>query len=366
MDVYLQNIKESLVQKNYHKWHVILGTEACDLDSAVSSVVYAYLLTKLCSDASKVDTLFLPILNIHRSSLITRRDIAHSFQKINIPLDLLPCKNEINLKELASSGKLELTLVDHNILAPQDKYLENYVSEIIDHHKDERIEKHKNVKTRLEAVGSCATLIAEEFFNKASKDISKEIASLLYDTILLDTINFSPEAKKGTPLDEIYVTKLEAILNTKDRNQTFLAAQNAKFDVTGLSFSQLLTRDLKVAANDNISVAVPSVAISLKNVPDVCAQLETFVNENNFDVIVVVGITCSEETVKRELLVYSASPRKSKDLIAELKEVKDPSLNLKQIATEVNSSRIHLFSQGNTTASRKVILPVIRSFIDKI
>ena len=62
MDQYLTSIREKLKDVN-DKTSVtfVIGNESCDLDSAVSAIVYAYFLnTKTESD----DSLVVPILNV--------------------------------------------------------------------------------------------------------------------------------------------------------------------------------------------------------------------------------------------------------------------------------------------------------------
>lgn len=54
---------------------------------------------------------------------------------------------------------------------------------------------------------------------------------------MLDTVCLAPEAGRTTPKDELYVTKLEAVLLNVDRKKTFDDLQNAKADVSGTTFS---------------------------------------------------------------------------------------------------------------------------------
>lgn len=63
------------------------------------------------------------------------------------------------------------------------------VVEIVDHRKIHETEKFVNAYNQIELVGSCATIIAEKFYQQ-NTPISKESAVLLYSAIISNTINF--------------------------------------------------------------------------------------------------------------------------------------------------------------------------------
>jgi len=65
----------------------------------------------------------------------------------------------------------------------------NQVIEIIDHRKIHQADKFPNAKTKIELVGSAATLIGERFQQEKIKP-SKEAAALLFSAIVSNTINF--------------------------------------------------------------------------------------------------------------------------------------------------------------------------------
>ena len=67
---------------------------------------------------------------------------------------------------------------------------------------------------------------------------------LLRDTILIDTVNLSPHAKKATELDFSMLAKIEEIvLNFPPRNETFCDLQNAKNDIGSFTINQLMRKD---------------------------------------------------------------------------------------------------------------------------
>lgn len=86
---------------------------------------------------------------------------------------------DIDLKTVID--KLEVCLVDHHVLNKKNEYLFKYVTQIFDHRPvDTNVNWNKdNVKIRIEQVGSCATLIADEIL-KDTNQLTHVLATLLY------------------------------------------------------------------------------------------------------------------------------------------------------------------------------------------
>jgi exopolyphosphatase len=126
----------------------------------------------------------------------------------------------------------------------------------------------RNIKQTIEPVGSCATLIGEIVLTgSAGGTVNATIAALLRQTIILDTMNFSPLAKKTTPKDEIMVKELEmadCLGAAQSRSLVFSNLIQAKSDVSGLSTIQLLKKDLKVLRVAGLQVAVSSIPVLVK------------------------------------------------------------------------------------------------------
>jgi hypothetical protein len=78
------------------------------------------------------------------------------------------------------AGKLQLTLVDHHVLSPENKFLRTSVVEIIDHHPQDPAWLWSQQKVTLTTVGSCCTLVANEVIQRCPQLISRQIATLLY------------------------------------------------------------------------------------------------------------------------------------------------------------------------------------------
>ena len=86
--------------------------------------------------------------------------------------------------------------------------------------------------------------------------------------MLIDTANLSPAANWATEVDRNAVEKLEAILKgcgSYDRNETFEKLMAAKSDVSKLTAEQILRKDAKVVAiNEVPSVVVAAFPLSVE------------------------------------------------------------------------------------------------------
>ncbi|XP_076337616.1 exopolyphosphatase PRUNE1-like isoform X2 [Tachypleus tridentatus] len=345
--------------------HVVLGNESCDLDSAVTSIVTAFL---LCQRKSELECVVLPVLNVVRKDFRLRTEVTFFLQKTNIPLDLLIFKDEIDLEKLAKEKKLYLTLVDHNILSADQQCLEEAVVRVIDHHKLECRDRGVRCDMTVEMVGSCCTLVAEKMFTMCPSVIDQQVAMLLYGTILLDTVCLLKEAKRVTQKDIDIVTKLETKLEKVERIEVFEALQKAKLDISGLTIEEMLRKDLKVVEGNKFRIAMPSISgflEDLKAKPKLSIALEEYITKNNYHGLVIMTIHHNTETqkVQRQIAVYSPNPVIKEQLVNTLKGAQEPGLELEPL--NLGISYLMSFNQRNIAASRKVVLPLVRSFIQE-
>ncbi|KAG8130669.1 hypothetical protein E2320_017258, partial [Naja naja] len=153
------------VSRNKHldKVHVVLGKKSCDLDSLISALAYAYYLEKV----SPSNIVCLPVLNISRREICYHPETRFILEELNIPESLHIFRDEINLYQLNSEGKLLLTLVHSSTLTSEDKNLESAVVKVI-------IPKEQN-----ELLESASCLVAKELLRKAPELITQPLAHLL-------------------------------------------------------------------------------------------------------------------------------------------------------------------------------------------
>ncbi|XP_066124100.1 exopolyphosphatase PRUNE1 isoform X4 [Saccopteryx bilineata] len=264
MEDYLQGCRAALQESQ--PLHVVLGNEACDLDSMVSALALAFYLAK----TTQAGDVFVPVLNIKRSELPLRGDSVFFLQKIHIPESLLIFRDEIDLHALHQAGQLTLILVDHHVLPRSDAALEEVVTEVLDHRPIEQ-KRCPPCHVSVELVGSCSTLVTERILKGAPEILDRQIAALLHGTIILDCVNMDVKIGKATLKDNKYVEKLEALFpDLPKRNDIFDSLQKAKFDVSGLTTEQMLRKDQKTIFRQGIKVAISAIYMDL----EICGVLE--------------------------------------------------------------------------------------------
>ncbi|KAM9782582.1 exopolyphosphatase PRUNE1 [Neosynchiropus ocellatus] len=341
--------------------HVVLGNEACDVDSMVSALVYAYFLHKTIGG----ETVHIPLLNIRQSDLVLRSDNVFLLRQTGLSPDLLVFRDQMDLRALQQTGRLRLTLVDHNVLPSSDRDLEGAVVEVMDHHLLER--DPSSCSITVETVGSCCTLVAERVLQKGPEVLDQQLAQLLYAAVLLDCVNMAPAAGKVTPKDSQIAAALEMRFpGLPQRGALFQALQKAKFDVTGLTTQQMLLKDMK-AVSGSLSLVISVLYIPLEDFlrpSDVEDELSAFCRQLGLDLLVLMTISFTDaQQPVRELAVFSHSATCRDQLSQHLEQAQNPGLNLVPLSSP--HPHITAYHQGNTLASRKKVLPLVKDFLQE-
>ncbi|XP_031556735.1 exopolyphosphatase PRUNE1-like [Actinia tenebrosa] len=232
---FLLKSKCLLESSQYSSVHVVLGNEACDLDSAVSAIVYAYnlfTLTSMEGSPEHVAEIIVPVLNIPRKEYRLRTEITFTMEKFGIDCRHLVFVDEIDLLGLKEQGKLAVTLVDHHVLSQGQAELNDNLVEIIDHRKDQTPSSSSYTKT-IELVGSCSTLVAEKILQNNRQGLEySQVSYLLLSSILLDTVNLDPRAGRKTDKDVEIVKQLKDILKTDlSCDELYNAVSEGKYKV---------------------------------------------------------------------------------------------------------------------------------------
>ncbi|XP_058502782.1 exopolyphosphatase PRUNE1 [Solea solea] len=362
MEEFLTNCRRTLLLGS-ERYHVVLGNEACDVDSMVSAMAYAYFLSKtLCSDV-----LALPLMNIRSHELALRSDNIFLLHQSGVSHDLLTFRDQLDLRALHREQRLHLTLVDHNVLSSSDSDLEGAVVEVIDHHLLER-KLLPSCPVTVETVGSCATLVTERIVKEAPDILNLQLAQLLYAAVVLDCVNMAPSAGKVTPKDSQFAAMLECRFPAlPQRGALFTALQNAKFDVSGLDTEQMLLKDMKVVSG-SLRLAVSVLYITLEEFlqrAELEAELSAFCQKLGFDLLLMMTISFTESKEPiRELAVFSHSTTCRQQVSHFLEEAHSPTLNLCPISSP--HPHITAYHQGNAVASRKKLLPIVKNFLKQL
>eukprot|EP00066_Takifugu_rubripes_P014227 XP_011603493.1 PREDICTED: protein prune homolog isoform X1 [Takifugu rubripes] len=342
-------------------FHVVVGNEACDTDSMVCSLVYAYFLSKTV----RSDTLPVPLLNICQSDLVLRPDNLALLRLVNLSPDMLLFRDQLDLQALLRAGRLQLTLVDHNVLPRYcDHSLEEAVVEVIDHHLLER-EPSSTCSVTVETVGSCATLVTERILQEAPDVLDQQAAQLLYAAVVLDCVNMAPSAGKVTPKDSEFAAALESRFpDLPPRGALFQTLNNAKFDVSGLNTEQMLMKDMK-SVSGSLNLAVSVLYVTLEDFlqrAGLDAELLDFCLKFGLDLLLMMTISFTERQEPiRELAVYSHNAAWRDEASQYLEQAHDQTLDL----CPISSPHLHLraYRQGNSLVSRKKLLPLVKDFL---
>mmetsp|Transcript_18985 Transcript_18985/g.54702 ORF Transcript_18985/g.54702 Transcript_18985/m.54702 type:complete len:989 (-) Transcript_18985:2672-5638(-) len=190
--------------------HLVIGNPAGDADSIISAVVLAYV------DSVKGAGKKTPVISISEHEMnTTRPEVSLLLDLVGIsdPSSSLLFVDSPAIKRDTSASGIDVTLVDHNALderfGPKRGKKGWRVKEILDHHRDEgnyqdtcsNSDRNIAFQDDKALVSSTCTLIAEKLQKAWHPPFPASIALLLLGTILLDTVNLSPEVGKVTRRD---------------------------------------------------------------------------------------------------------------------------------------------------------------------
>ncbi|EDQ90582.1 uncharacterized protein MONBRDRAFT_6969 [Monosiga brevicollis MX1] len=250
--------------------HVVMGNEASDLDSVVSTFVRAWQLQQDLS-ADQTDParsmVVLPLINTTREDLPLRAEVMHVLGRHNLSPDELCYIDELPLQSWADANALCLHLVDHNRLAKHQQQWAPFVCSVMDHHD----------------VGpSTLQLLGRRPFTRCQHDdavaADATACEMLLSAILIDTVKLDASKGRCLPLDQAVAGALNEVLDW-DLNAEFDRLQQAKADVSHLTVNQLLRKDYKQIDVGRIRIGLPAVNLALsaffsRPLPDVTEHLQ--------------------------------------------------------------------------------------------
>lgn len=395
-------------EANLDTVHVVVGNEACDLDSAVSCLLMFHIISKMSDEINgkdKTRTLYIPLLNTTREMLDSKCEVLWFLQKtLNIDKSFLTCKDDIDWVEIKKNNvEVLITLVDHNY---NDEFKDiGKIVEIIDHHQVQNpqwlMENQSGIRLTLDnSVGSCTTLVAERlFYIYAEHHVSDEILLLIYGTVLLDTICLSEKAKRFTRRDVYLLKKLDALLGSKRpvRDELYRQLVEVKNSTKDLNFEHLMKRDLKTYKDKRgMRVGIASLfGMAAKEALGLAANidLDQFFRQNQYEAFIIMGLIADldhSDSISRDLVLISANGRlfdelrrafeqdtskldlvpigsdsspDPEDNIINNKKIVDSSANpAESTRSEANQNpfyKARIWLQRNVTSSRKVVAPLV-------
>ena len=355
----------------------VVGNESADLDSVLSAVSYGYATSRA------------PVIGVSHADLELRTEVTAVLAALGIPLTLLLTTDDL----IAHPNRVSsLVLVDHNALPHTLSPLADSVVSIIDHHADERV--HPNAARRIEVCGSCASLIAHVLTTTASESdddgtLAPVVAWMLACAVVVDTINFSPDAGKAREADVRALEIVRGVLGEIDVDALYHALHTAKFDVSSLSPMQLLRRDAKAYVTQGVAYAIPGVFVTTSEfvrraggpagVVDVLDQYA----EATGSAFVVVMFTVHSPSISRQVVIHAPPGPNARSLIDDLsvflQTAEDRVLDLQPptdqgeggsgesgegFGGEEELRYVH-FVQNNIKATRKKMAPLLVSFVSQ-
>lgn len=218
---------------------------------------------------------FVSVMPIPRVEFKLRRETVYLLERCSVDTSDLVFADELDLaalhEALPSPDRLQLVLTDHNQVASKYAFLNEAVTEIVDHHQDAGAHpwvtgdaRHIAFNTaERKGVGSACTLVAQKFESVAPDLLTPDVAAALLGVVLIDTSNLSEKAKKATPADHEAVALLDGKTPGVDKDELFTALQGEKFNPdfwASLSVGECLAYDYKVFTSAAAEAGAASTA----------------------------------------------------------------------------------------------------------
>eukprot|EP01061_Rhynchopus_euleeides_P010753 TRINITY_DN20328_c0_g1_i1.p1 TRINITY_DN20328_c0_g1~~TRINITY_DN20328_c0_g1_i1.p1 ORF type:complete len:407 (+),score=153.24 TRINITY_DN20328_c0_g1_i1:151-1221(+) len=356
------------------------------MDSVISSLVYALYLNEVKGEPA------VPVLNVAREDLPLRTETFYLLGKLGIATDSLTFYPEVADTLRAGSGAV--ILVDHCALIKAQDFLAPRVSEVVDHHADAGlyVEQCQQRGRLVRVVGSTCSLVALLLCGATHADlqqdappalqpiasaVSKEVATLLLGTTLIDTMNNNPEMKKSTPLDvtaaermaELAFGSTDAAANVAEGTRLYDELVEKKYDTSLLTIPQSLRKDYKSFEMGEKQVGMASIVEGIDSLAakgDLEAEMLRFVSSNGLHLLILMALTRTPEgSVERSLALL---PR-DEPLLEALQSPEEGSLGallkLQPLGSPPYPKSIPVFKQGNVEISRKLLSPQLVKFFAK-
>ncbi|EEQ39382.1 hypothetical protein CLUG_03510 [Clavispora lusitaniae ATCC 42720] len=373
---------------------LVTGNQSADMDSVVSAISYSFLHSQKFPNEQP----FLPMVNIAREEMKLRRDIMLLLKSHSITEDDLFFLDDVSKLAESGSTKFEVVLVDHcniqgELLHALHEQNRIQVTGIIDHHADEEVFKDANPRL-IQPNGSCTCLVFNYWYEQLGGQVPLECVSLLLGPLLIDTSNMTQKVEQGDveafsryeKLLQSTSVPLETTLAVADANSLtsfYSVLKGAKKDLEGFSFYDILRKDYKQFVFTSVSGVRVAIGFSsigkgmswlTKKYPaqEISSSLDQMLANFHLDAMVMTTSFTKKETNEhlREFSYYSSKPE-LKDL-AKYATGLDLNQNIYNseivsvAAEEINKNNLfQVFNQGNVNATRKQVVPIVKSIIEE-
>ncbi|KAI8969341.1 hypothetical protein BDF20DRAFT_826847 [Mycotypha africana] len=356
---FLSNFLTSARQRLYGDKNVtiVTGNDAADLDSIISSLLFAYL-------SQQVDdsTIYVPLVKVPKADLKLRPELEYVMEQVQLDTNSLICLEEITL----NPSKHQLILIDHNVATHPFTAAFKVVG-VVDHHVDEKL--YLDAEPRcIDMVGSCVSLVLNQFSSDLWKD-NKVIAQLALAPLLIDTVNLNWSLNRTTELD----VKIHDVLKKFQPDNYFHNIEKVKSQVDRMSSYDILRRDYKEFVVGPYRIGTSAVTWyfdgwAKRDSPQIIEEAAySYAQERQLDMEVILTAFDHDREGKgdyrRELAILILNPQ--------LQGVKhtierDEQIQLKRKTGEFDGATKSLtfYSQGNLKMSRKQVWPMLKQLIE--
>lgn len=399
---FLKNVQNTLNNTNAKGQAIrfVTGNQSADLDSVVSALSFSYF--NYIFDS----TISVPLINIPKTDFKLRRDIKMVLENQQITEDQLYFVEDFR-SITKDHDKVEITLVDHcNIQGEtlleylqQDKLI---VKSIIDHHEDENVFLDANPRI-IKPNGSCSSLVFNYWDQKLNHDdkllkgSDNDIIKLVLAPLVIDTSNMTSKVESE---DMVALNRYKQLLNINAQTdnqvinieneggeessfieQYFNSIKQAKKDLEGFKFSEILRKDYKQFQFNHINVGFSSIGKSCHwlfkkySNDDILSGIEELFEFYRLDALIITpSFSDNQGNFTRELiLTYNKECSFKSQLDSLQHKVTSLQLNSNVYHQDKFTDRIEqlnsvkefkVFNQLNLAASRKQIVPAVKHALE--
>lgn len=158
-------------------------------------------------------------------------------------------------------------------------------------------------------------------------------------------------------MDKQVINSLERKISV-DRNKLFQDLIQAKTQVSELTDSQVLRKDLKIISGIPVP-GLPMLVYDFIKRYGIEQSFQNFLKTRNYPLMIIMGVRILGDSIDRDIAVYSMNPPLGDKFVAALRSFDGPSLQLSE-SPDHGIRGLRLFKQGNIHMSRKQIAPIIQ------
>ncbi|XP_015223122.2 protein prune homolog 2 isoform X3 [Lepisosteus oculatus] len=358
MEEFLLRARSMLVSgSELPKVHAVLGNNSAEVDCVASILGYAFFLQQ----TEKTGDLCVPVLNSQRSELHIPDETRAFLRQSSISESSLIWRDEIDLRQLNTSGTLSLTLLSNNVLTSEDRALESSIVRVIN-----PCERWGGSQ-ELQELSSSTSLVAREILQEAPELLVQPLAHLLREALLFQSLKKSTKHGKLTPDHEELISELEKKLEDLGIQDRAINLKSPKVESQGTNMEQVLLKEIKELSDGDIKVAISTVYMNLEdynNHPNLMEDLKVFCEQHGYEGLILVS-SSSQEPYQRcqQVAVYSGNVELLNQICCELEEAQNSNLDMEPI--DCLMDQIQLYEQRNTSVYIEQIIALIKEVLDR-